>query len=249
LFVGDMVNHDLDGEWSTLTGQLGRLTAAGIMWIPAMGNHDYTPDGTRKTLVNDYISLPWASGLKDPNHVENSYTFVTLSGRQWLVLVLEYAPRNATIEWANLIASSHPLTPIILVTHVFLYGDGTRYDWNSKGNTQLWNPHSGVLYTPDEGINDGQELWTSLVKDNSNIKLVLCGHVIFGEARRTDVRLDGTTCHQIMCDYQEVPLNGAGFCREYYFDESNQQIFCRTWSTYQNCFRTGPNSSFYLQMP
>jgi hypothetical protein len=250
LHTGDMVNNNLDAEWTTLTNQLARLTAAGIPWIPTMGNHDYTQDGTRSTLVNAYITPPaWINGLKEPGHVENSYTIVTLSGRQWLVLDLEYSPRTATVAWANSIASAYPNLPIILVTHAYLYSDGTRYDWAAKSTSQLWNPHGGILYTPAEGIYDGQELWNALVEQHSNIKIVMCGHVIFSEARRTDTRLDGTICHQIVLDYQEVPLNGAGFCREYYFDEANQKIFCRTWSSYQNCFRTNSDASFYIQMP
>jgi len=248
LSVGDMVSNNLAVEWTTWAAQLARLTAAGIKWIPTMGNHDYT-QGTRSTLVNSYISPPaWITGLMEAGHVENTYTLITLAGRQWLVLDLEYAPRTATLQWANTIANAYPNTPIILVTHAYLYSDGTRYDWADKGTAQLWNPHSGTI-VPDQGMNDGEELWDGLVNAHSNIKIVLSGHVIFSEARRTDTRADGTLCHQIVQDYQEVYLNGAGFCREYYFDETNQKIFCRTWSAYRNAFRYNQDACFYLPMP
>ena len=254
VFTGDMTDTNLDATWVFVAAQLARLTAAGIKWVPVYGNHDYdwTSHATARVAGGDArLTAPaWIGGLKDAGALANSYTFVTLGGRQWLVLALEYSPTTATVAWANGIVAAHPTVPVILVTHAFLYRDGTRYDYATKGESQEYNPHS-LLYqlTPSDGINDGEQLWQGLVLNHSNIRVVLSGHDVFATASRTDKRQDGTACHQIVQDYQEFIPNSWGLTREYRFDEVNQAIFAATYSASGKRYLVNAGSTFSLPMP
>jgi hypothetical protein len=253
LFTGDMTQNNNSAEWARLAAETARLSVAGIKWLPVMGNHD--SDSNRNSLVNTYLTAgPWVAGLMDANRVENSYGFVTLGGRTWLVLVAEYSPRTVVVDWLNQIATSHPSVPILFITHAYLYRDGTRYDWALKGASQTYNPHSpGLQYTPASGIHDGEELWQDFVLANSNVRLVISGHdfdnSLAGLACNllTDARLDGTICHQIVQNYQEVYPYGCGYLREYHFDEVNQKMLCTTYSVLTRQFL--PSHTFYLPMP
>jgi Calcineurin-like phosphoesterase len=260
VFVGDL--NDGGGiywtNWPCVQLEFGRLTAAGIPWMVSLGNHDYLPLADRTTSVNSYLSIPpgvtpWLAG-----HLENSYRTISLSGRTWLVLCLEWSPRTAVVAWANSVAALYPTVPVLLVTHCYLYRDGTRYNWAVYGDAQESSPHSAfysLITTPAEGINDGEELWTGLVRDNENIRLVMCGHCVaptpyFPQTTfATETRLSGTKCHQLRNDYQSEAPFGGGWLVEYTFDEVNHSLYARTYSPYWGTEKTFDANNFYLPMP
>jgi hypothetical protein len=254
LFTGDLTNNKTPSEWSFVQYEVARLNAAGVKWIIVPGNHDSNPD--RSTLMNNYLSAgAWVTGLRDTGRLENSYSLVTLGGRQCLVICLEFGPRTAVVSWANSIVAANPGAWTILLTHAYLYRDGTRYDWATYGPAQLYNPHSpDYQWTPAEGISDGAELWSNLVSLHSNIGLVLSGHdvdVVVGSANnnRSDSRL-GTTCLQLMTNYQEigVPKTGEGILCEVFLDFVNSRLYRRTYSPYRKNVYSSPTENFYLNM-
>src|SRR5439155_863069 len=107
--------------------------------------------------------------------IENSFSIVDTNAGPWLVLSLEFGPRDAVLTWADRIAKRFASLPAMIVTHAYLASDDTRYDHRSRPR-QAWNPN---LYLGDEapgGTNDGEEIWQKLVSGNGNILFVLCGH-------------------------------------------------------------------------
>ena len=240
MFLGDLVNDSTPESWGMLQTQVGRLTSAGILWIPATGNHDYLPLTDRTTLINSYLSVPaWFSGVYQPGHIENSYSMVTLGRRTWLLLSLEWSPRTAVVAWANSVVQAHPTTPVILCTHCYLYYDGTRYNWTVYGDTQSGSPYSTDLRTtPAEGISDGEDLWNNLVRGNSNIQIVVCGHsgnpsgVLPTEACLSSIRTDKTTCYQILRNYQDTVPWGGGCLVNLRLDYANHRLSTSTYDPY-----------------
>lgn len=241
--VGDITDgaHTFWSDWPRAKAFYDSLTANGIPWVAAIGNHDYTNDITRAEVFNASFSAPPNCTFKDAGHMENHYRTVTLGGIDWLVLVLEWSPRDVVVTWANSILAANADKPAIVVTHAYLYNNGNRYDWGTYGNAQSGSPYE-IGSTPLEGINDGRDLWEKLVLPNENVRLVLSGHVGTpgpGPLYRSDTRLSGNLCHQITQCYQEVAPFGAGWIVEYQFDSINNDIFARTYSPYLKRELTG----------
>jgi hypothetical protein len=238
--MGDCTDDNLASAWNFFAFQMGRLTSAGIKWVIATGNHDYEStvgvvgnNPNRNTGLNTALDAPpWIGGQYQSGHLENTWTLVNLAGVDWIVVSLEWSPRNAVVDWANSVLAAHPNTPCILITHAFMANDWTRFDWALKGTSQEGNPHqSNFITTPAEGINDGQELWIKLVNVNSSIRLVLSGHVTTA-VWRNDAREDNTRCVQILADYQSEGVGGDGWLVDYDIDLANQIVTARTLSPY-----------------
>ena len=101
------------------------------------GNHDYTPHGNAvsgTSGLNKYFpaanfrNWPTFGGVMKDDDITNSYHLFSAGGTDWIILALEWAPRNETVQWANDVLAKHPRRKAILVTHAYLYSDSTRYD-------------------------------------------------------------------------------------------------------------------------
>jgi len=216
LHEGDLVDTPNDAhQWDIAYASMHVLDNL-VPYLIAVGNHD--EDAGRNATGVDWInnkfavwmfaSRPWFGGTFTANKIDNSYALVDIAGRQWLVLSLEFAPRNAVVTWADGILRAHSDRPAIVLTHGYLYADGNRYSATAQP-AQPFEP-SGYNFTPLEGSNDGEALWQNLILPNRNVQLVLSGHTLHNAAaRRTDTRPDGTHVHQILANYQTC---GNGPC-------------------------------------
>ncbi len=216
--LGDITNLDTDVQWQHARDAITELDGH-VPYVLVAGNHDYTPHGDvvhGRSGLNKFFSpaqfRDWPSfgGAMKPNDITNSYHLFRAGGIDWIILALEWSPRNATIAWANEVLAKYPERKAILVTHAYLYDDGTRYDWAKKGKSQDWNPHD---YAPKAAANDGEELWQKLVRQH-NFALTLNGHVCHTGLGFLSSKNDhGKTTHQMLVDYQERPLGGEGYLR------------------------------------
>jgi hypothetical protein len=244
IHTGDIVDRDEALQWENAASAM-RLLDGVVPYLTAPGNHDLLPD--RRTMMNApaYFPLasfqrwPWFAAAYDAKRSDNMAAVVELDGRPWLVLGLEWSPRDKVVEWAARVLTQHADKPAILFTHAYLYGDGTRYDHTRPGPLQPFSPYN-YGYTAAEGINDGEDLWQKLVSTHSNVRLVFSGHVIPDvPARLTSVRPDGTRVHQILANYQrcaacpcEEVKGGGGFLRLVRFDRPNRRLIVETYSPY-----------------
>jgi len=218
LHEGDLVDNPTDSrQWDIAYASMHVLDNV-VPYLVAVGNHD--EDAQRNADNADWInskfavwmfsSYPWFGGTFEANKIDNSYGLVDIGPRKWLIVSLEFAPRNAAVAWANGILAANPDTPAIVLTHAYLFSDGNRYSVTAQP-PQPFEPN-GYGYTPIEGSNDGEQLWQQLVLPNRNVRLVLSGHTVQNAAaRRTDTRPDGTRVHQILANYQTC---GVGPCTE-----------------------------------
>ena len=197
--------------------------------------------------------MPWITGTMANGQMENNYALATLGKRTWLVVALEFGPRDAVVTWADGILKTYPSTPSILLTHAYLYGDGTRYDWVSKTD-QAFNPVA-YGYTPSEGINDGEALWKKLVEPNLNVKMVFCGHDPRDTgARQISARADGSRVHEMLSDYQWLHsgqpdyLGGSGYLRVIEMDEGKHELRTRTYSPKLNMSLDTGDDQFTLPL-
>jgi 3',5'-cyclic AMP phosphodiesterase CpdA len=237
LHVGDIVDHPFARvEWEIASSAMRALDGV-LPYVLVPGNHDVGAD--RATLINHHfnpVSMSWIAGTAVAGHIENSYMFINISGRAWLVMGLEYSPREDAIRWANQVLRAHADLSAILLTHAYLDGaDGIRY-------------HSSAQAFYPEGGNDGEQLWQKVVVPNRNVRLVLCGH--YGIAHQTSVRPDGSRVHEIVSDYQwwKSDQNNNGYLRLMEFDYKTNRIRVQTYSPVHHSFLTGNEHQFTLSL-
>lgn len=243
LHVGDIVDSDMTNQWTVANPAMRELDKV-VPYVVVPGNHDYST-ADRKSMIETYFppsSMPWITGTMAPDRIDNNYTLMDIGPQKWLILGLEFAPRDAVLDWANTILKTYAQYPAILLTHLYLYNDGTRYDVKvggenpDAGTYQWWNPQY-YNFTLAEGVNDGEAMWQKLVLPNSNVRLVFCGHQT-GWARLTSTRPDGTTVHQMLSDYQwyKGEQFGRGYLRVVQLDYGKKTIQVQTYSPYRNDF-------------
>lgn len=257
LHLGDVTNNNLTNQWAVAQSAFARLDGR-VPYAIAPGNHDYGPNGgaaNRTTFFNDffplsnYLDWPTFGGVMEPGRLDNSYHLFRAGGADWLVLALEFGPRNAVVAWANAIVSQFPTRRVILITHAYLYNDDTRYDWAAKGAAQSWNPHAYGIAADPEGTNDGEELWRKLVKLHPNFTLVLNGHVLNdGLGRLASVGDHGNVVHQMLVNYQMQPLGGEAVLRLIEFLPDGRTVQVKAFSPLHGTYKTDPQNQFLLTL-
>lgn len=252
---GDIVDSDEARQWESASRSLHQLDGV-VPYVLSAGNHDYRRRGkqvSRESSINAYFPPvgfaddPWFKGTFERGHIENSFEIVATPGGSWLILSLEFGPRDAVLTWADQIAKRHADLPAIVVTHAYLASDATRFDHVARPD-QMWNPHRYLDDAHPGEVNDGEEIWRKLVSKNDNILFVLCGHdLVDGVARLTSRRSDGTSVSQLLANYQTTALGGEGFLRLMRFFPDERKVAVRTYSPYSERFKTDPDNEFTLK--
>ena len=257
--LGDIVDSANDpAQWRAAKSCM-RVLDGRVPYVIVPGNHDC--DANRVGPIDSYFgprTMPWISGTMIPGKIENNYTLLNIGPQRWLILGLEFGPRDAVIAWADGILKAHASLPAILVTHAYLYEDGTRYGMSAPGladaqpNGQRFSPEA-FGYTRREGINDGEQIWEKLIVPNHNVRLVLCGHDN-GVASLSTFRPDGSLVHQVLSDYQWLDqgtvnyTGGSGYLRLMQFDYGRKEIRVQTYSPYLKKYMTDEANQFTLSL-
>ena len=260
LHLGDITDNNNEAQWEVARDAMAKLDGV-APYALCLGNHDIGPSGwtfTRKTLFNNYFPLekyqdrPTFGGVFDaePDRLDNSYHLFSADGRDFIVLALEFAPRDAVVDWANRVLGEHPDRWGILITHAYLYSDGTRYDWDAKGKKQMWSPHAyKVAKKPGQG-NDGEELWRKLVSKHPKMLFVINGHVLNdGLGRLTSDNDAGNPVHQMLVNFQMKPKLGGGYLRLLEFLPDGTTVQVKDYSPVKDNYKTGPDNAFKLTIP
>jgi hypothetical protein len=252
---GDVVeiNFAMD-QWRGAHDAMRVLTSAGVPWCVLPGNHDLGTYGLatdRFTNLNNAFSsgdyaASEAAGLFETGKMENSWHHFSAADDKYLVLALEYGPRNEVVEWSNEIVRHNPDRKAIVVTHGYLDHQSRRYD--AKGPHQTYNPAwDGIAQS--SSVNDGQMLWNKLIKDNPSVFLVLCGHELFnGTGYLMSVGSHGQRVHQILANYQaniepERPYVGGAYLRLMQF-RPDRSVVVKSYSPWTDTWLTSPDQRF-----
>lgn len=241
---GDIVNTPGQNyEWVNADAAIQTLDRSSIPYTLAIGNHDYDgvlPQNRSTTAYNQwfgvsrYISKPWYLGHYGTTN-ENFYTTFTVNGQQYIVLALEYYPRDAELQWAASIIQANPNADIFVTTHSFLYTDGTRgdtCDTNDMRNTTGRN---------------AETVWENVLSKYANVQLVVSGHLIGNNtAHRTDLGVNGNVVNEIFTNFQNLTKGGDGWLRILKFRPSLNVIEVYTYSPYLNQWRTDAANQFTL---
>jgi 3',5'-cyclic AMP phosphodiesterase CpdA len=251
--VGDVTETDADSEWRLAQESFAAIEAT-VPYALVPGNHDYALGVPRRSHLSTWFSpaalraKPTFGGLFEADRIDNSFQTFSVDGEDWLVLALEWGPRDAVLQWARDVLEAHPAHQAMVVTHAYLYSDDTRYDWAAKGARQSWNPHayaSGPRWPGADELNDGQQIWDKLITSSRNVRLVVSGHVADeGVGRLTSTTRAGTRVHQLLANFQGHELGGGGYLRILRFFEDEIEV--RTYSPYLDAELFGSDHSFTL---
>jgi hypothetical protein len=254
LMLGDITNSNTSREWECARDALGNLDGH-VPYAMVMGNHDcsrFRKGSTdRDTPMNHYFPAaqldgrPDFGGLMKPGRIENAYYLFSAGGSDWLVIVLEWAPRDEAVAWANAVCDRYPQRKAILVTHAYMYCDDTRYDFARKGKSQTWNPHA---YGPPGSINDGEELWNKLVRRHSFV-FTFNGHVLNrGTGFLSSKNDQGRTVHQMLVNYQTRKLGGEGYLRLIEVLPDGKTVHAVSYSPLYDSCLTQPDQQFSFEL-
>jgi len=257
LHLGDIVQHNRDEQWKRARAAIGRLDGK-VPYALVAGNHDCGPNGngaTRESLLSKYFppedhrDWPTFGGTKDAGRLDNSFHTFQVNGNHFLILALEWGPRDETLAWADQILTRHPDHRTILITHAYMYYDDTRYDWATRANKQHWNPHSYGIENQPGGVNDGQQLWEKLVRRHAGMMMTLSGHVLEDGLGRLSSRGErGNVVHEMLVNYQMHTEGGTGWLRLMEFRPDGKTVQVKAYSPSLDKYRTDPQNQFRLEM-
>ncbi len=251
--LGDIVDQNTPLEWQRAAQAMWLLEGV-VPYLLVPGNHDIGPSGnatTRDTLLNQYFSYdrtatwPTFGGAYQVGKLENTYHLFSAGGRDYIVLALEWGPRDEILAWADGVMNQYPHRYGILVTHAYLNNNDWRYDITDTAHPQDFNPHQ---YGTAGGVNDGEEMWQKLVRKHAFV-MTLNGHVLGdGTGYLASVTDKGNTCHQMMSNYQFRNLGGEGYMRLLEFQDDNKTVKVFTYSPLYDNFLVEPDQTYTITL-
>ncbi|GLR17270.1 metallophosphoesterase [Portibacter lacus] len=239
--VGDIVQYDYPDEWAIADTAFTTIDNT-VPYILSLGNHDMGCEikpGTahsRETKVNNYFPPSrfennpiYQYGGNLDNRSDNYFLTFEEAGMKFLMLSLEFKPRDEALAWANKVVAAHPNHQCIIVTHAYLMKNGQRFtslNYDIEGNA-------------------GEEMWEKLVSLHKNIFMVVCGHTE-PNARLVSKGVHGNNVYQLLSDFQ-FEKGGQGFLRIMKFYPEEKRIDVSTYSPVLKEYKEDPRNKFSLE--
>jgi len=209
--VGDITNYPNDLQWERSKYAYDLLQNK-VPYIAVPGNHDYGTTSYRDTTkMNAYFPLSMFKEMETyggsysednnlPDDVANTWQEFEINGNKYLVLALEFGPRDSVLTWASNVVNAHPNHQVIVVTHAYMNSDGTLLDGSDPF---LPSSYTSLIQEDQEAPNDPDAMWEKFVKNHENIIMVLSGHIGYRNiVMRTDTGVHGNEVKQILIDAQ-----------------------------------------------
>lgn len=259
---GDLTQSNNEEEWQIVREAFQKLDGK-VPYTLTVGNHDMGSvpgkfaDVRNTELFNQFFSfsemasLPAFAGAFEEDKLDNVYYLTKNGGIDWLILSLEFGPRNSVLEWASKIVSENPKKVVVLNTHAYMYSDSTR-----QGPGDYWRAQGyGIGQdTGSDAVNDGEDIWEKLVKKHPNIRFVFSGHVLnSGVGTLVSINEAGYPVYQFLANFQEgvhgSVKGGNGWLRILTFDLKKQILRVETYSPYIDEYRQEESHHFQIKHP
>lgn len=242
LHEGDCTQQNTLQDWLNFKRYM-RLLDGVLPYAVAVGNHDGLGTPLENTAlfnqcfpVSSYQDLPTFGGVFEPGKMDNCYHLFSAGGVDWLVLTIEFGPRDSVLEWANQVVADHPDRRVILDTHTHVYSDDTLH---GSSPTHFWTP------TSYGRTNNGPEVWDKFLKRHANISFVFNGHILNdGAGRLVGVGDHGNKVYQMLANYQTLPNGGNGWLRVVQFIPEQDKFTVRTYSPALRRYFSGDEQQF-----
>ena len=248
LHVGDIVdNPNSTTQWLRAQNSLHLMDGV-LPYFLALGNHEMPNASGRDTTnfnyyfpYSKYSALPQFGGVLESNKMDNVYYLITSGGIDFLILSLEFGPRDAVLDWANSVVETYPDRKVIMLTHDYVYDDDTIH---GSSPTHIYGPDDPVYGLTD--YNTGVQIWEKFVKKHSNMLFAFSGHVYRndGAGLVVDIGENGNTVYQMLSDFQHYSNGGNGFLRFLEINPEEKFVKVRTYSPYLDQFLTSSAQEF-----
>ncbi|MCH7728339.1 MAG: metallophosphoesterase, partial [Planctomycetes bacterium] len=168
IHLGDIVQTSTKKpEWENANRAMQLLDGV-VPYSMVPGNHDMVVKSRDSTLYNEYFSparfanRKWYGGHMGKTN-DNNFCFFEGCGMKFMVISLEFAPRDESLEWAAGVAKRHPNHRVIVATHCYMRRKGR--DTSCAKSYKIAG-------------NSGEQMWQKLIRKQPNIFLVISGHVL-----------------------------------------------------------------------
>lgn len=264
--VGDITQHAGSEEFDVALEAMNVLRDAGIPFSVLPGNHDIGAGGSSNVRTtgayNDAFSTSYMSedptfgGVYDQEggrYDNNYHLWDAPDGTGWMVLNLEFGPRDDVLRWADDVLTQHGDRKVMLLTHSYNNFDGRHDSLGGPLNAEGAGYNYG-LGRDAEGTWDGEEIWREVIAKHPNVVFTAGGH-IFGDGAETVVSYNdfGNPVYQFLVNYQngvsreatgsgESPLGGNGGnggVRLVTVDPANDAFYTETYFTELDQYFTG----------
>lgn len=229
--VGDLTNNNLSWQYKNAYNNFFKKFPEGKEPFFCLGNHDYGKNGksdVRSSNIPSYMRAKYDFKMEGCEF-ENYVRFLSLGEIKYAVMDLEFAPRDEALSWANNVVQLYPTTPFIILTHVFTNKYGQIHDYTDNN---VYHPGTQKdFYMGGDYINDSMEIFNKLIKDNPNIKMVICGHTLTPNYIEVTSRKNSFNkeVYIITVNYQHYIEGGNGYVGILEFSEKGYRI--RSFST------------------
>lgn len=238
--VGDLTPRNNTTLWSRFRSVFDRLDDE-LPYVLCLGNHDTGVNGWANDRdympVNDYFDLtdnskndPVTGGTfresyetgddGDPRFETAFHEYVAPDGGKFLIFSLEFAPRQAVIDWAAAVCDrpEYREHTALLLVHSYVYEEDSLYEWPVKTDANgihAGNVHTTGLAAIDDDVHDGTELWLELVSQKPQFRMVFCGSVSAsdGTGYVAARNVYGDLVHQMLFDPEWRYRGGNGYMR------------------------------------
>lgn len=253
---GDMTDHNIDKEWEVAASGLSMMDGK-VPYAFVMGNHDLGKNSNKRDseLFNKHFPYQKYSKTKsfggafEEGKMDNVWHTFKAGGIRWLILCLEFGPRNSVLDWAGDVVKRHPHHKVIINTHAYMYSDDTR-----MGEGDRWLPQKYGLGkdTGTNAVNNGEQMWDKLVSKYPNILFVFSGHVLNdGVGTLISEGDHGNKVYQMLANFQDG-VKGAnrgqtGFLRIVNIDIRKNRVNVETYSPYLKDYRKDIKNKFTFE--
>lgn len=270
----EMINPDgIEGDqpsksqWESVSHAFNKLDGK-VPYMLATGNHDYgySNISIRHSNFNTYFPIDknylTQKGIREvglnaeaiPTLENAAFEFSSPQGRKFLLLTMEFAPRDTILTWAKQVFAQEKYKKYtgIILTHAYLNSENER------------------IVKEDYKITDGnfgEAIWRKVVQPSSNVQMVFSGHI--GETNnarghvgfRTDKNAAGKKVNQLTFNAQAMGggwngNGGDGWLRILEFLPDGKTVKVKTFSplfaispsTQQFAWRTEAYDQFDFQV-
>lgn len=231
LGLGDMTNANTLPEWYNIRRQYEKLNGK-LPYSLVRGNHDILLNnkekifdqafGSKGTYYYDHVKKN--GGFMDESSSANTYLLFTVGEIDYMILCLDFGINDEVVKWANTILDKYPERRAIITTHGYLNADGSTLDELDYARPTSY----------DKSLNDGEDIWETLISKHDNVDMVVCGHMHQDNIVYTRREgKDGHAVYEILIDPQSTDksLGGSGMVAFMYFTEDGRHAKIEFYST------------------
>jgi len=275
LHVGDVVNSDTTLQWNNAVAAMSTLDGQ-LNYAIVPGNHDYSNNraitqfnqANRFGPGSAYANQATLAGYypAEPNSRTNTYHTFEADGQKFLVLALEFGPRDEVVAWAESVADSLPDHRTILLTHAYMFDGGEWFDASVDPNdpqgrtfdqirddqvNHVESIYNNKSYSWAADGNDGRDLWEKLVREREQMSLVITGHQ-FDDFDGYPYKLSqgdaGNDVYQMLVDQQARAFGGEGWIRLLEFAPDGATVTVKTYSPFLDQWSYASDEYFTIHL-